>query len=137
MDGMDIRHLNSNWLRNQIAAVAQEPILFSGTIRSNILYGLRTDVDEHLIDELFERVVKDSYVDDFVQNLPDGYDTVIGQRGMTLSGGQRQRVAIARALIRVSTVGVPTGGERGDENSQFRGCFDKCTIWTPYLPISF
>lgn len=113
MDGMDIRHLNSNWLRNQIAAVAQEPILFSGTIRSNILYGLRTDVDEQLIGELFERVVKDSYVDDFVQNLPDGYDTVIGQRGMTLSGGQRQRVAIARALIRVSRSGIPAEGGGG------------------------
>lgn len=104
VDGMDIRDLNSNWLRNQIAAVAQEPILFSGTIRSNILYGLRTDVNERLIDELFERVAQESFVDDFVQNLPDGYDTVIGQRGMTLSGGQRQRVAIARALIRVSYI---------------------------------
>lgn len=102
IDGMDIRDLNSNWLRNQIAAVAQEPILFSGTIRSNILYGLRTDVDKRQIDDLFERVAKESFVDDFVQNLPDGYDTTIGQRGMTLSGGQRQRVAIARALIRVS-----------------------------------
>lgn len=105
MDGMDIKEINSNWLRNQIAAVAQEPILFSGTIRSNILYGLRTDVDnDEMVDELFNRVVKDSFVDDFVHSLPDGYNTVIGQRGMTLSGGQRQRVAIARALIRVSTL---------------------------------
>lgn len=103
MDGIDIKEINSNWLRNQIAAVAQEPILFSGTIRSNILYGLRTDVNNEMVDELFNRVVKESFVDDFVQSLPDGYNTVIGQRGMTLSGGQRQRVAIARALIRVST----------------------------------
>lgn len=99
---MDIRELDSNWLRNQIAAVAQEPILFSGTIRSNILYGLRSDIDDRHVDHLFERVVQESFVDDFVKDLPDGYNTVIGQRGMTLSGGQRQRVAIARALIRVS-----------------------------------
>lgn len=104
MDGIDIKEINSNWLRNQIAAVAQEPILFSGTIRSNILYGLRTDVNHEMVDDLFNRVVKDSFVDDFVQSLPDGYNTVVGQRGMTLSGGQRQRVAIARALIRVSTL---------------------------------
>lgn len=103
LDGVDIRELNLKWVRSHIAAVSQEPVLFSGTIRDNILYGLNSDEDENLANENFERVVKQSYVDDFVKTLPDGYSTVVGQRGLTLSGGQRQRVAIARALIRVRT----------------------------------
>lgn len=102
LDGVDIKQLNLKWLRTHIAAVSQEPVLFSGTIRENILYGLKSDEDEQLASKLFEQVVQQSYVDDFVKSLPDGYETVIGQRGLTLSGGQRQRVAIARALIRVS-----------------------------------
>lgn len=104
LDGVDIRELNLHWLRNNIAAVSQEPALFSGTIRDNILYGLKSEEVEEYTDELFDRVVQQSYVDDFVKALPDGYNTVIGQRGMTLSGGQRQRVAIARALIRVMQI---------------------------------
>lgn len=101
LDGVDIRELNLEWLRNQIGNVSQEPVLFSGTIRDNILYGLKSDDDASVAAKQFERVVQQSYVDDFVRTLPDGYETVIGQRGLTLSGGQRQRVAIARALIRV------------------------------------
>lgn len=104
LDGVDIRELNLKWVRSHIAAVSQEPVLFSGTIRDNILYGLNSDEDENLANEHFERVVEQSYVDDFVKTLPDGYSTVIGQRGLTLSGGQRQRVAIARALIRVGAI---------------------------------
>lgn len=104
LDDVDIRELNLKWVRSHIAAVSQEPVLFSGTIRDNILYGLNSDEDENLANEHFERVVEQSYVDDFVKTLPDGYSTVIGQRGLTLSGGQRQRVAIARALIRVGAI---------------------------------
>lgn len=103
LDGVDIKELNLKWLRTHIAAVSQEPVLFSGTIRENILYGLKSNDDVELANNLFDQVVHQSYVDDFVKSLPDGYETVIGQRGLTLSGGQRQRVAIARALIRVST----------------------------------
>lgn len=100
LDGVDIRELNLKWLRTHIAAVSQDPVLFSGTIRENILYGLKSD--KHFeAKQLFDRVVCESYVDDFVKELPDGYETLVGQRGLTLSGGQRQRVAIARALIRV------------------------------------
>lgn len=83
MDGVDIKELNLKWLRNQIAAVSQEPVLFSGTIRDNILYGLKSDEDETLASEHFDRVVKQSYVDDFVKTLPDGYNTLVGQRGKT------------------------------------------------------
>lgn len=102
LDGTDLKDLNPTWLRQNIGAVNQEPALFSGTIRENILYGLK-DGEEHLATQHFDKVVKQAYVDDFVNSLPDGYETLVGQRGMMLSGGQKQRVAIARALIRVFT----------------------------------
>lgn len=102
LDNIDIKKLNPNWLRSNIGAVSQEPVLFSGTIRDNILYGAKSDDDIKYAIENFDRVVQESYVDDFVKTLPDGYETMVGQRGMMLSGGQKQRVAIARALIRVS-----------------------------------
>lgn len=74
-------------------------MLFSGTIRENILYGLNpgAQVDEAVFDE----VVRKAHVDEFSRHLPDGLNTLVGQRGMMLSGGQKQRVAIARALIKV------------------------------------
>lgn len=101
LDGVDLKDLNPKWLRQNIGAVNQEPVLFSGTIRENILYGLRDD-EHHLAEANFDDAVKQAFVDDFVRTLPDGYETAVGQRGMMLSGGQKQRVAIARALIRVS-----------------------------------
>lgn len=115
LDGVDIKQMNLKWLRNHIAAVSQEPVLFSGTIRENILYGLKSNEDEKLASDLFDQVVQQSYVDDFVKSLPDGYETVVGQRGLTLSGGQRQRVAIARALIRVSILKFITAAKHGME----------------------
>lgn len=101
LDGVDIKDLNPSWLRNNIGAVNQEPVLFSGSIRENILYGLKSGEEEHA-EKYFQKAVEQSYVDDFVKTLPEGYETLVGQRGMMLSGGQKQRVAIARALIRVS-----------------------------------
>lgn len=101
LDGIDIRELNPKWLRSNIGIVNQEPALFSGSIRENILYGLKDD-EQEFADQNFQRVAQESHVDDFVKTMPDGYETLVGQRGMMLSGGQKQRVAIARALIRVS-----------------------------------
>lgn len=74
-------------------------MLFSGTVRENILYGadINTIISSHDID----RVLKEANAYDFVQNLPQGLDTVVGERGIMLSGGQKQRIAIARALIKV------------------------------------
>jgi ABC-type multidrug transport system fused ATPase/permease subunit len=72
------------------------------SIRDNILYGL--DNPEDATEEQFMEAVELSRVDDFVQNLPDGYDTQVGERGVALSGGQRQRIAIARAIIKVRNV---------------------------------
>lgn len=98
LDGQNLKSLNPNWLRSHIGAVNQEPILFSGSIRENILYGLNPG--DKISEEKFLRICKEAHVDEFIKNLPNGLETVVGQRGMMLSGGQKQRVAIARALIK-------------------------------------
>ncbi|MFJ7970690.1 ABC transporter ATP-binding protein [Psychrobacillus sp. NPDC096389] len=82
--------------RSKIGYVAQESALLSGTIRENICYGIEKNVD----DAELERVVKMAYADQFIEALPDKFDTEVGERGIKLSGGQRQRIAIARALLR-------------------------------------
>ncbi|MBW3555418.1 MAG: ABC transporter ATP-binding protein/permease [Actinobacteria bacterium] len=94
VDGHDVRDLTLASLRSQVGLVLDEPFLFSDTIRNNIAYG-RPDADEEAIRE----VSRAAGVDEFVDRLPAGYDTVVGERGYTLSGGQRQRLAIARTLL--------------------------------------
>lgn len=98
-DGLDLKELSPTYLRKHIGAVNQEPILFSGTIRENILYGLNPGTT--ISDENFNRICQEAHVTEFVDMLSDGLDTIVGQRGIMLSGGQKQRVAIARALIKV------------------------------------
>jgi len=90
VDGMDLRDAKLESLRRQIGIVLQETFLFSGTIRENIAYG-RTDAS---LEEIIE-VAKIAEIHEFVESLPDGYETKVGERGVTLSGGQKQRVAIA------------------------------------------
>ncbi|KAM8719981.1 hypothetical protein ACLKA7_006097 [Drosophila subpalustris] len=102
LDGVDLRTINPQWLRMHIGAVSQEPVLFSGSIRSNILYGI--DENEPNPEAKLQQAVRDSNVIEFTKNLPDGLETIVGQRGMLLSGGQKQRVAIARALIKNPTI---------------------------------
>lgn len=99
LDGHNLKKLDSSWVRKHIGAVNQEPVLFSGTIRENILYGL--EEDEQISEDDFQRVIKEAHVVEFAKTLPDGLNTLVGQRGIMLSGGQKQRVAIARALIKV------------------------------------
>ncbi|MCA9673612.1 MAG: ATP-binding cassette domain-containing protein [Myxococcales bacterium] len=94
LEGVDVRRLRLAELRRAMALVAQEPVLFSGTIRDNIAYG-RDDATQAQV----ERAARDANAHDFVTSFPDGYDTVIGERGVKLSGGQKQRIAIARALL--------------------------------------
>lgn len=94
VDGLDVRHATLASLRGQIAIVLQETTLFSGTIRENIAYG-RLDATEAEI----EAAAHAAQAHDFISQLPDGYATIVGERGVGLSGGQRQRIAIARALI--------------------------------------
>lgn len=102
LDGVDLRKLNPGWLRSHIGVVSQEPVLFSGTIRSNILYGVDPGGDTS--EERLQQVLDEANLQGFMRKLPQGLDTLVGQRGMMLSGGQKQRVAIARAIIRVSTL---------------------------------
>ncbi|MCY3799818.1 MAG: ABC transporter transmembrane domain-containing protein [Chloroflexi bacterium] len=95
IDGHDIRDLTQRSLRSHIGIVPQETLLFGGSIRENILYG-KLDASE---DEMIE-AAKSANAHDFIMELPKGYDSIVGERGIKLSGGQRQRVAIARALLK-------------------------------------
>lgn len=94
-DGIDIRDLDLQQLRQQIALVPQMPALFSGSIRDNIAYGLpEADMDAVIA------AAQAAYAHEFIERLPDGYDSDIGEAGVRLSGGQRQRIAIARAILK-------------------------------------
>ncbi|KAJ6494248.1 multidrug resistance protein 1 [Mycena sanguinolenta] len=103
LDGTDVRELNIKYLRSQIGLVAQEPALFSSTVRENVAYGLLNSPYENASEaEKFARIQAacvQANADTFVRGLPLGYDTLVGERGFLLSGGQKQRVAIARAIV--------------------------------------
>ena len=99
IDGTDIRDFSINSLRGIMSIVFQDNFIFAGTIRENILMG-RPDATEDDI----KAVVQSAHLEEFINTLPDGLDTVVGERGTSLSGGQRQRVAIARAMIRHSDI---------------------------------
>ncbi len=94
VDGVDIRHMNPSWLRQNIGVVLQDNYLFSGTIKENIEFALPGSPMANII-----RAARIAGADEFISELPEGYDTLVGERGSSLSGGQRQRIAIARALI--------------------------------------
>ncbi|GJC92408.1 ABC transporter transmembrane region [Colletotrichum higginsianum] len=96
-NGKNINDVNVYEYRKQLSLVAQEPTLFQGTIRENILLGVD---DKAVTDEQLHQVCRDASIHDFIISLPEGYSTDIGSKGVSLSGGQKQRVAIARALIR-------------------------------------
>jgi subfamily B ATP-binding cassette protein MsbA len=95
IDGRDIRDLTLASLRRQVAQVTQETILFNDTVRNNIAYG-QPDVKHSLVEE----AARNALAHDFILRMPQGYDTVVGEKGFRLSGGERQRIAIARALLK-------------------------------------
>lgn len=95
IDGMDLRDITVSSLRNQISIVLQDIFLFNGTVAENIAYGSK----EASVDDII-KAAKIARVHDFISELPEGYDTVIGERGVKLSGGQKQRLSIARAVLR-------------------------------------
>jgi ATP-binding cassette subfamily B (MDR/TAP) protein 1 len=103
IDGVDLRELNVKWLRGQIGLVSQEPTLFATTIRGNVAHGLVGTPWEHAdADEKF-KLIKAACItanaEQFIEKLPEGYETNVGERGFLLSGGQKQRIAIARAIV--------------------------------------
>ena len=95
IDGHDIQTLNLRWLRSNIGVVSQEPVLFNTTIAENIRYGKESATMAEI-----EAAAKNANAHNFIKQLPEGYNTFVGERGTQLSGGQKQRIAIARALVR-------------------------------------
>ena len=94
VDGVDVRGVELTSLRRATGVVSQDPFLFSASVRENVAFGVGDASDDDVVE-----AARLAQAHDFIERLPDGYDTVIGERGITLSGGQRQRVAIARALL--------------------------------------
>ncbi|KAK4053219.1 hypothetical protein OIO90_003993 [Microbotryomycetes sp. JL221] len=102
LDGREVKSLNVRWLRSQIGLVSQEPTLFATTVAGNIEHGLIGKFENDTAEQRRARVVEAAIkanADGFISALPQGYDTMIGERGMLLSGGQKQRIAIARAIV--------------------------------------
>jgi ATP-binding cassette, subfamily B, bacterial len=96
LDGVEIKDYSRSYLRKQIGIVEQEPFLFSRSIRENITYGVGRDISQ----EEVERAAKAAAIHDVILSFPDGYNTLVGEKGVTLSGGQKQRVTIARTLLK-------------------------------------
>ncbi|TNF45324.1 lipid A export permease/ATP-binding protein MsbA [bacterium] len=97
IDGYDVRSVTQKSLRHQISVVSQEIVLFNDTIKRNICYGM-----DNVSDEKLTRAIEAAYAQDFINALPEGVETVVGERGTRLSGGQRQRLSIARAILKDS-----------------------------------
>ena len=95
VEGMDVRDVTLSSLREQIGIVPQETMLFSGTVWENIRYGRLDATNEEIVE-----AAKAANADEFIRQLPNGYDTKLGERGVNISGGQRQRLAIARAILK-------------------------------------
>jgi len=95
IDGIDIKTVTLESLRSQIGIVMQEPYLFNASIRDNLLYGKKESTDEEIIN-----ACKAAYIHDFIMTLPEGYNTIVGNRGIKLSGGEKQRVSIARVILK-------------------------------------
>ena len=95
LDGVDLRSLDPKWLREQVGAVSQEPVLFACSIAENIRYGRQDASDADLI-----AAAKAANAHSFIEGFPEGYQTLVGERGVRLSGGQKQRLAIARAILK-------------------------------------
>ena len=134
IDGVDIRQYRRDSLRRQIGLVLQQSILFGATIRENIAYGS----PEASLDRIVA-AARAANADEFIRELEDGYDTVIGERGATLSGGQRQRIAIARALIRDAPILIldePMTGLDVENEGKVREALDRLMTGKTSLMIT-
>lgn len=132
IDGRDIREYTLDSLRSQISVVLQDSILFAASVRDNISYGAPDAAPEEI-----EKAARLANAHDFINALPQGYDTVLGERGVTLSGGQRQRIAIARAAIRKSPILIldepATGLDNENENTVIEALEELASGCTTFL----
>jgi len=124
LDGVDLKAYSRAYLRAQIGIVEQEPFLFSRSIRENITYGVGRDVSQ----EEVERAAKAAAVHDVILSFPDGYNTLVGEKGVTLSGGQKQRVTIARTLLknpRILILDDSTSSVDTETEAEIRGALNE------------
>jgi ATP-binding cassette subfamily B protein/subfamily B ATP-binding cassette protein MsbA len=134
IDGRDVRDILLCSLREQVAIVPQEPLLFPISIADNIAYG-RSEASKAEI----EAAARAANVHRFIERLPDGYDTVVGERGVTLSGGQRQRIAIARALLKDAPILVldePTSALDAESEAEFLEALERLAAGRTVLVIA-
>ena len=134
LGGLDVRDARVRDVRGLVAMVRQEPLLLPVSIGENIAYG-RPGASAHEV----ERAAREALVWEFVERLPDGLDTVVGERGATLSGGQRQRVAIARALLKDAPVLVldePTSALDAESESLVMAALDRVCVGRTVLVIA-
>ena len=124
LDGVNLNDYSRDYLRSQIGIVEQEPFLFSCSIRDNITYGMRREVSQ----EEVEKAAREAAMHDVILEFKEGYDTMVGERGVTLSGGQKQRVAIARALLlnpRILILDDSTSSVDMETEVQIRAALDR------------
>lgn len=134
VDGHDVRSLRVADLRRNIALVSQEPVLFNDTVLANLLLG-RVDATRAEV----ERAARDAFAHDFITALPNGYDTMVGERGAALSGGQRQRVAIARAFLRNAPILIldeATSALDSDSEAAIQAALKKLVVGKTVLIIA-
>jgi ABC-type multidrug transport system fused ATPase/permease subunit len=134
LGGLDLRELSVNDLRQRIAVVSQTTYLFHGTVRDNLLLG-----DPSAGPERVETAARAAGAHDFIQRLPAGYDTVVGERGATLSGGERQRVAIARALLKDAPILVldeATSSIDAKNEAEIQGALDSLATGRTTMAIA-
>jgi ATP-binding cassette subfamily B protein/subfamily B ATP-binding cassette protein MsbA len=126
IDGQDIRQLTTRSLREQVALVLQEPFIFPLTVADNIAYGRPEATREQIV-----AAAVAANADDFIQRLPEGYDTIVGERGATLSGGEKQRMSIARAFLKDAPILIldePTSALDGHTESLLLEALERLAV---------
>ncbi|CAL4177019.1 unnamed protein product, partial [Meganyctiphanes norvegica] len=137
LDGISITQIDPAWLRFNVASVSQEPVLFSSSIRENLLYGARDP--ESVTEQQLKHAAQEANAWTFIQSFPEGLDTLVGERGVMLSGGQKQRIAIARALIsnpRILLLDEATSALDAESESLVQEALDRLTVGRTVITIA-